>query len=308
MTKPIKPIASIVSTELKSWDTEATVRSRPYKYNVDKELSEFEGAQDWYPRSLLPFLSHSEVNTLAPNLIQLILAKHLIYFMEYTTQLEHRIVNGAIEALLYADLGVSIPASMKAAAMQLYTDEGYHALISYDVASQVRSIYGLADTPIAPRRIIDLETLITSEKVEHQDTIRILIGFVSETVIAKELAILSRSALVPAVYEVLQDHLDDEAKHSKFFSETFLYIWNNSSLAKRNYIEKTAAKILQIFFTADSAWLHDTLLSSGISQDTSHEIINDLNSPESISLRINKNAAVTLRTLHKAGINLQFGV
>lgn len=290
--------------ELRNWDSEACVRSRPHRYKLPKCLAEMEQSQDWFPRSMLPFLSHPELSNQTPNTIQIILAKHLIYFMEYTTKLEHRIVNRAVEAMTHHDLGFNIPSSMKLSALQLYTDEGYHALIAYEISTQVQSLYGLTQKNGDPKRITDLELLIEHEIPERRNILSILVGFVSETIIAKELSLISRHSLFPAIYEMLRDHLDDEAKHSRFFSKVFLYIWKSSSPEQQDHIQKSLKSILNIFFITDTEWLSNTLSSSGISCSTITEIIQHLSSQPSISQRIASNASVTLRIMQKAGIDL----
>ncbi|MGI4839748.1 MAG: diiron oxygenase [Janthinobacterium lividum] len=293
-----------IETALKNWDSEACVRSRPHKYEIAVGFTLQDTVLDWFPRSRLPFLSRPELGEIAPDLIQLMLAKHLIYFMEYTTKLEHRIVNRAIEVLAHEKFGFDIPSSMKKSALQLYTDEGYHALISYEVSSQVRRLYNLTAMDSEPKRIVDLESMIEDAKPQNKNLLSILIAFVSETIIAKELAILSKESLIPEIYEVLRDHLDDEAKHSKFFSEVFLYFWQNSTYAQRVYIEKSIHPILRVFFTVDNAWLTETLMACGISQNTLSDIIAELGKKQSQNQQIARNAAVTLRVLQKVGIEI----
>jgi len=103
---------------------------------------------------------------------------------------------------------------------------------------------------------------------------------------------------------MLRDHLDDEAKHSRFFSKVFLYIWKSSSPEQQDHIQKSLKAILNIFFITDTEWLSNTLSSSGISCSTITEIIQHLSSQASISQRIASNASVTLRIMQKAGIDL----
>lgn len=292
--------------DLKNWNCEACVRTRPHKYEIPAGLTEFTVLEDWYPRSRLPFLLHPEFREKSQNLIQRLLAEHLIYFMEYTTTLEHRIVNRAVQTLVHQDLGFKIPARMKISALQLYTDEGYHALVSYELSTRVRSIYKISSNGRDPQRIIDLEALIENETPSRRNILSILIAFVSETIIAKELATLSKQALVPAVYEILRDHLDDEAKHSKLFSYIFLYIWRRSTAADQEYIVTSVKQILAIFFATDEVWLSQTLLSCEINSQTIDEIMRNLRRHENISQRIVENAVATLHTLKKAGIDLMY--
>ncbi|KAF7956304.1 hypothetical protein AWV80_38565 [Cupriavidus sp. UYMU48A] len=69
-------------------------------------------------------------------------------------------------------------------ALRIYTDEGYHAVMSADVAHQVAEIYKINLDVRQFSRIRRLESLANYFQYKYLGWF--LIGFVSETVITKE--------------------------------------------------------------------------------------------------------------------------
>ena len=114
----------------------------------------------------MPYLAHPAIQAKGRETLHRLTANHLVYFLDYTTLLEHRIVNRAVEVIVHRELPIYIPLPMKHAALQLYTDEGYHALFSNQIAEQIAALYGITRRPVIPKRISRMNALIarTPEK------------------------------------------------------------------------------------------------------------------------------------------------
>lgn len=229
-------------------------------------------------------------------------ANHLVYFLDYTTLLEHRIVNRSVETIVYNELGIHISNRMRTAAMQLYTDEGYHALFSNSLAEQIADFYGMTDRPAMPQRIIQLNALIDRTPDKHKALTWFLIGFVSETIIAKELLDVCRVPLICSVQEMLRDHLADEAVHSRYFCEAFHYLWLHISCDERTFAAKLLLEILLIFFEVDNRWLEASLRSVGLGAAAIAQILSEMASDNARLLRARSGASATLQAMKQAGL------
>lgn len=129
----------------------------------------------------------------------------------------------------------------------------------------------------------------------------VCLGFVSETIIAKELLEVCRNGLVSSVQEMLRDHLTDEARHSRYFSEVFQYLWLTLNGSQRTFAAKLLMDIILIFFEVDERWLKESLDSVGLRENCVAEILSALTGPQACLDRARSGAGATLQAMEKAG-------
>lgn len=267
----------------------------PYKYNCHSvNMNDLE-SRNWFFPSALPFLSHPLLADLKPAQVQELLARNLVNFLEYTTLLEHRIVNKSVEFISQNRLPVSVPHGMRMDALRIYTDEGYHAVMSADVAHQVSEIYGLNQGTRRFGRIARLEALASN--FQHEALGWFLIGFVSETVITKEFARMGRSALVLPVHNVLMDHLADEWKHSQYFVSMFSYLWPRLSNLERDFCATQLPTIIRECFRLDETLLERDLDELGVDSSVARAISAERNTEAEDRTRARNGAATTMHAL-----------
>jgi hypothetical protein len=190
---------------------------------------------------------------------------------------------------------------MKTAALQLYTDEGYHALFSNSLAEQIAVFYGISPRPVIPQRITQLNTLLERTPDKHRALAWFLVGFVSETIIAKELLDVCRDDLVSSVQAMLRDHLADEARHSRYFSEVFHYLWLTLNSPQRTFAARLLLDIIRIFFEVDERWMRQSLQGAGLDETVVTQVLGELTSPQATLLRARSGAGATHQALKKAG-------
>ncbi|WP_367373330.1 diiron oxygenase [Pseudomonas lini] len=306
MTAPIiapsdHPVSWALRFTLGDWNTRASVRTSEHDYLLPPDLEQQLETRHWFPPGLLAYLNHPAIKALGPTVIHRLSANHLVYFLDYTTVLEHRIVNRSVETIIHDELGVSIPRRMKNAALQLYTDEGYHALVSNGLAEQIAAFYGMFDRPVMPQRIIRLHALLERTPDRHKPLAWFLTGFVSETIIAKDLLDICRDALVDGVQEMLRDHLADEARHSRYFCEVFHYLWLHLNSAQRLFCAGLLPELIRVFFEVDERWLRASLRFVGLSETACLEIIEGLSDAQATLQRARSGASATLSALKNAG-------
>jgi hypothetical protein len=306
MTAPLiapldHPVSWALRFTLGNWNTRASVRTSEHDYLLPPDLEQQLETRHWFPPGLLAYLNHPAIKALGPTVIHRLSANHLVYFLDYTTVLEHRIVNRSVETIIHGELKVNIPPRMKTAALQLYTDEGYHALFSNSLAEQIAGFYGINLRPVMPYRITRLNTLLDRTPDKHRALAWFLVGFVSETIIARELLDVCRDDLVSSVLAMLRDHLADEARHSRYFSEVFHYLWLTLNSRQRIFAARLLLDSIRIFFEADERWLRENLHSAGIGDSAVTEILGELTSSQATLQRARSGARATLQALKKAG-------
>ncbi|PTT32592.1 diiron oxygenase [Pseudomonas sp. HMWF021] len=298
---PAAPQSHKLRFTLGDWDNHASVRTSRHTYQLPEDLQCQLQTRFWFPPSFLPYLSHPAIEAAGSKVMHRLAAHHLVHFLDYTTLLEHRIVNRAVETIIHGELPTHIPQHMKTAALQLYTDEGYHALFSYRLAEQIADLHGFTGRPVMPLRITRLSGQIARTPQSKRPLTWFLIGFVSETIIARELLDVCRETLVSSVNDMLRDHLADEARHSRFFSEIFHYLWLTLNSRQRAFAARTLLETLTIFFEVDEKWLHQSLRRAGIGDSAIREILDKLGNEQASRQRARSGATATLAALDKAG-------
>lgn len=286
---------------LERWNKQSSVRVKPNVYSMQSLQSHSVQEKDWYPRGMLPFLNDPRLKALSEPCVRKILAHHLVYFLDYTTLLEHLMVNRSLEIIIHDMLGVGIPEAMRTAGLQIYTDEGYHALFSNQLAAEVADIHVIERNTQAPIRIEKLNRLISAVSPEFVDVVYFAIGFVSETIIAKEISSIKSELLVPQVYALLKDHLEDEAVHAYFFTKVFEVVWLGCSKQQRDAIAFTLPSLLRIFCSTDTAWLSSVLIEAKVSAVTAKVIAAQMHDMNLINEKICSAASMTISILRKNG-------
>ncbi|WP_085655854.1 diiron oxygenase [Pseudomonas sp. B11(2017)] len=295
------PVSWALRFTLGEWDTRASVRVSRHDYPLPADLARQLESRHWFPPGFLPYLAHPAIEAAGREVIHHLTANHLVHFLDYTTLLEHRIVNRAVETIVHGEIPAYVPPRMKTAALQLYTDEGYHALFSNRLAEQIAAHYGFTQRPAMPRRITRLNALIERTPQHSRPLAWFLLGFVSETLIARELLDVCRDSLVSCVDDMLRDHLGDEARHSRYFAEVFHYLWLTMNTRKRTFTARTLLEVIGIFFEVDEAWLLQSLRSAGIEEETATDIVAESATAQANRRRARAGAVATLAALTKAG-------
>jgi hypothetical protein len=128
-----------------------------------------------------------------------------------------------------------------------------------------------------------------------------LLGFVSETIIAKELLAITRDTLVCTVYRMLRSHLEDEARHSRYFSEVFQYLWTALDVTQRDQAARLLLQIIGLYFEPDMPWLMRSLASVGFNEPSALQIVADFLQPDAHGRRVRSGAVSTFAAMQKAG-------
>ncbi|WP_082044664.1 diiron oxygenase [Pseudomonas sp. C5pp] len=240
-------------TMFRDWHLSSAVRSRPYVYKFSEaDFSQSEPGL-WFPAALSPVLAHDSLKAFSKQELRALHVYHLVYFMDYTTELEIAHVNEAVQCIVIGGLKKYFEDGERCIALKLYADEGYHALFSRDIAGQVARHFDLMRAKST--RIMGLDRILEKSPLEFRCLTRFCIAFVSETLIASELLKLSRGSLVGPVAHMFIDHLHDEGRHAIFFSECFVRLWRKISVCEKNYVVQVLLEVLAVFCRPDIPFL-----------------------------------------------------
>jgi len=152
-----------------------------------------------------------------------------------------------------------------------------------------------------PRRITRLNALIARTGEEHRALAWFVVGFVSETIIARELLEVCRDGLVCSVSDMLRDHLSDEARHSRYFAAVFRYLWQRLDSRRQTFVAGALLEIIGIFFEVDEQWLQQSLREAGIADRDVADILGGMATAKANRARARSGAIATLQALREAG-------
>lgn len=245
------------------WDDVSTVRTRPNAYDLSgwKQGDEH---KDWFVPVATPWLADEAVQCHGDAVRQAILARYLVMFLDYTTELETRIVNRSIITIAHDRIGFGLSPELKLTGLQLYSDEAYHAVMSAAVANQVSNIYCITNREPASERVRNIRALVSTADPAYTELAWFVVGFVSETVITKEFLKISKATVYAPVYRMLRDHLADELKHSLYFSHLFTIVWQGASEAQKRFMSSFIVQAIYEFFRLHETWLFDNLTIVGV--------------------------------------------
>ena len=119
--------------------------------------------------------------------------------------------------------------------------------------------------------------------------------------IAKELLDAARKTLVSTVFMMLKSHLEDEARHSRYFSEAFNHVWTHLTYEQRAICARALVEIIAIFFETDTHWLNASLSTVNLEQAAIQQIVENLQTPHNYCQRVRSGARATFVAMARSG-------
>jgi hypothetical protein len=266
MTTTVDRSASKASP-LADWDRRAAVRTKARAAS----LGDYSGLH-YFKTSLLPALNHPRGQPLTPEAKSDVQKLWLLRYLHYTEHLEVDIVNPALLAILKRD----VSRATRCDAYKVYTDEGYHALMSAEMRFLVAdSLHCKAPDLPYPTGLTTVLREVEELPPDLRELGLIVAAALNETLISSNLAQAADRTLVPAIREMLEDHAKDEAVHHAFFSNLFHQLWLQITPFERRILAPKIVTFLRALLSPDQGAMVSDLVSVGLSKSEALGIVDD---------------------------------
>lgn len=291
----------------RDWFTRARVRSGPAPGPVS-------GAGRWFSTEAVPWRSTS---LSVPAELDVELRRRALgRYLHATVMLETHVVNITARDMAEGIGPVRFGTQARRDAHRIYCDEGYHALLAFDLMD------GLGLDPDAWARPAWLERLDALLLAEPDDDLRWLLRTlftcVSETLVSPTLSVLATDrTLHPAVRGFAAEHLRDEAWHASVFGLRLGDLWRQSTEATRTRLGTRLPSLLEAFLRPDLADVRADLEALG-APDAAAQVVDpspglgdaDRRAIEGSTMRHLRAAGLlahgpTARALAEAGLRLE---
>lgn len=250
---------------LSHWDNRAAVRTRPRPPGpvVSDEAGYF------FAPSLVPLLAHPRFSNPSAELARELSILQLSRYLFDTENMETQIINPALLAIQRLPL----PRPVKTDAYKIYTDEGYHALMSAEARQRIHGETGVAEIalPVARTQMAILDQ-IAALPASIRDAGLFCAAAVNETLISANLAQANDRRLIPAVRKLIADHADDEAVHHVFFSSVFETLWAQWPREEQVLLAPVIVNAMSAFLAADPLSLAEDLQRIGLAKEEALKI------------------------------------
>jgi hypothetical protein len=292
------PIVEKYQRRLADWDQKASVRKSPPRYLCAEEAQ----GKLYFMPEVVPVSQHPAL--VARDLSATLLIEHLYTYLNFTTVLEHDVINAVAQQIAQGQLAVDLPQDMRIDAFKVYCDEGYHALFCAHLISQVEIITGIPFRPRAlPPFLRHLRGLQSSVAQEFPQMAELCFAVVSETLIAQTLARTAKDArVVGAVRHIMADHAQDEARHYAYFSNVFEIIWPQLSPREQETVGPLLPQFILGFLEPDLLTLANLLALYGLPADTIQDVLDECYPAAQVLADAKAAAQTTLRLFTRCGV------
>jgi P-aminobenzoate N-oxygenase AurF len=288
-----------IASKLHRWDEKASVRVKPRRL-LGAEAPE----KLLFSPELVPILAHPLVLALGPEAGRVLIAGHLDRYLEFTTHLELEVISGVSSDIALGKLGLPLPGVMRQDAFKLCTDEAHHACVADDLRQQLRT----ADEIRVNR---DREPTFLGRLREIQERFpaglrplcRALFAVVSETLISGTLSCVPKDErVVTVVREVLQDHAEDEGRHSAFFSQFFGFVWPRLDRSLQEELGPLFAEFIILFLEPEFEAIGQSLSGISLGEEAIRCVIEETYPADRLAAGVRQAATTTLRLAEHNGL------
>jgi hypothetical protein len=257
----------------------------------------------FFSPSLVPTLGHPLVAGLGEDRWRALLVHHLYTYLDFTAELEHRLVNWVTLRLARNELGIRLPGDLRFDAHKLYCDEAYHALMSVDVMRQVEEATGIHPLEGARPALLDeLEAELEGLDDGQRRAALLLFVIVSETLISETLRKIPQDQRVMlAIRESISDHAHDESYHHAYFSAVLHLVWPQLTDELRERVGPLVPRFIELFLKPDRLAIERSLEACGVPGACVHGVVNTAYTPDRLTRDARRTGRATIRLFAGVG-------
>ena len=255
------------------WHHQASIRSR----NIETFYSEDCGGRWLFSPQLVPWSQHPFVVSKGANVINRLLAYHLLDHLEFTDALENEVITPVCYMLARGAGGFELPAPMAADARKIAVDEVYHALMVADLESQVAATFVLGIRPVFRHPFLQcVDVCLAKLPPEMHPLLRFMAACVSETLITCTLTgVPNDGEVVTAVRNTLRNHAEDEARHHAYFSKIVEVVWPQLRPKHRVLLGPFLPSLIRSFVSPNPVAVLSDLQVAGLSQLEARRVVDE---------------------------------
>lgn len=256
-----------------------------------------------FPRRLVPVVGHELVRNGSPDVYFKLLTRHLMSYLDFTEELEHKVVNQVTYNIGRRTTGFTLPEEMADDAWKIYIEEAIHAKSSDDLLRAIQLSSGvLFQTPPTHPFLVSLGRIM-DENPGYEQLIMLFFSIVSETMISGILSDIPRDKSVQSnVREVIREHSIDEGRHHKYFSQLLNFVWPQLSEEQMDVIGPLFPFFILDFLRPNLENVRRDLEYVGFSESKSTQIVEDSYSEFDFIGNAKKVSRHTLRYLRDADV------
>jgi hypothetical protein len=246
------------------WESRSSVRTRPRK-PIDFSLP-----GDFFPTDRQALFLLPEVSK-AVETRQNILLLSFYKYLNDIIQLETHFIHKACHSIMHKDLPVEYADVVKRNASTVIIDEYYHVYIAYDLLSQLKEKY--PHLPHIDSCFSDathaIDTIKETLLKKYHDIFEILAVCIFETTLIRELVThFDSESIHPSIKYYINDHMNDEARHFRFFHELLSYTWVNIPEDYRQSIGSKLGEFVTLYLNVKADIEYNTSVLSWVLDDS----------------------------------------
>ncbi|WDG81096.1 diiron oxygenase [Pseudomonas chlororaphis] len=230
-----------------TWEERATIRTRPRRMLEDDDKL-------IYPLSRQPLVHSQSFLDHCAHLRDFVLVQSLYKFINDVVIFETELVDKTARNIAKNRFAIAFPFACRYDAMTVVVDEDYHALVAMDFMQQTIAMSGIE--PIELPREIELSRAIPAalrQAPEHlRDAVELICVAIAENTVTNDVAAFAKDDTVkPSIKGLMADHLQDEGRHSGFWSRLVCIYWHGASDADRAEIARVLPVFIAQYLTND---------------------------------------------------------
>jgi hypothetical protein len=199
--------------------------------------------------------------------------------------------------------GLDLPATMRADAFKITTDEAWHAQFSDDLTAQMVAATGVsAESVVEPTFVGELRRLRAAFDPADRPLVDLVFAVVSETLVSALLADMPNDRrLARPVREVVADHAADEGRHHSYFQTLLRLLWPSLSAEHRRLLGPHVPAFVRAFLHPDPPAVRSALIAAGLTAREAAQVVHESYDPGTAAFDIRRPARATVRGFRAVG-------
>jgi hypothetical protein len=229
------------------WERRATIRTRPRRMLENDEKLIF-------PLCRQPLVLTAAFLENCPQWRDFVLVQSFYKFINDVVIFETEIVDKTARSIAKNRFSLPFPIACRYDAMTVVVDEDYHALVALDFLQQAVEMTGIQPLDLPSQ--IELSRALPAAKAQvpaHlHDAVELIGVAIAENTVTHDVAAFSKDDSVKAsVRGLMADHLFDEGRHARFWTQLVRLYWQSASPEDHDSIAQALPTFLSLYLTND---------------------------------------------------------